>query len=35
MSDSEKTENKKKRIDRREFLVGSAAALAAGALATG
>jgi protein NrfC len=35
MSDSEKPKDKGKKIDRREFLVGSGAALAAGALATG
>ena len=34
MPDSQKPEDKKKRIDRRQFLVGSGAALAAGALAT-
>lgn len=34
MTDSQKPDDKKK-IDRREFLVGSGAALAAGALAAG
>lgn len=33
MSESEKTKDKKKEINRRQFLVGSSAALAAGALA--
>jgi len=35
MAESEKTKNKGKKIDRREFLLGSSAALAAGALAAG
>ena len=33
MAESEKPEEKKKKMDRRQFLVGSSAALAAGALA--
>jgi ferredoxin len=33
MAESEKPNDRKKRIDRREFLVGSGAAIAAGALA--
>jgi protein NrfC len=35
MAESEKPEGKKRKMDRREFLVGSTAALAAGALAAG
>lgn len=35
MSDSKKLKDKKKEMDRREFLLGSGAALAAGALAAG
>jgi protein NrfC len=35
MAESEKSKDKKKKIDRREFLVGSGAALAVGALAAG
>jgi protein NrfC len=35
MTESERPEDKKKKIDRRQFLVGSSAALAAGALTAG
>ncbi|MBN2418131.1 MAG: twin-arginine translocation signal domain-containing protein, partial [Deltaproteobacteria bacterium] len=35
MADSEERESRKKKLNRREFLVGSGAALASGAIAAG